>query len=448
MGAVTGVGVGADALWSALAHGESCLKACALFDASGFPCHLAGVAEGFSAKSFVPKSYRKAVKVMARDIELAVAAADEAIRLAGLVTRAEAPAAEDGTPGDTTYPADRLGCHIGAGLINAETAELARALHTATDDAGTFGWDKWGTEGEAAQGGMNNLTPLWMLKYLPNMLACHVTIIHGAEGVSNTITNAEASGLLSIGESARCIERGQCDASVAGSAESKVNPMGFTRLALCGRMADSAGHDDARELLKPFSAKSAGTVVGEGGGILVLEDRASAESRGATVLAEVIGFGAAHSSPPVMPPLDSGAGDSGIEDGLAWAVRAALDDAGVTVEQIDAIVPRGSGVPAEDSREIGALRDVFGTTLDSTPIVPWSPATGDLMAGNGGVQAVVATKMLASGTFPRCVNAKGEAFTAHGSGSAGTEPRRPRYVLVCSPALGGQNAALVLSAAT
>ncbi len=444
MGAVTGVGVGADAIWTALVEGQSCLKPCALFDASGFPCHLAGVAEGFSAKSFVPKSYRKAVKVMARDIELAVAAADEAIRLAGLVTRAEAPPAEDGTPGETTYPAERLGCHIGAGLINAETAELARALHTATDDAGTFGWDKWGTEGDGAQGGMNNLTPLWMLKYLPNMLACHVTIIHGAEGVSNTITNAEASGLLSIGESARCIERGQCDASVAGSAESKVNPMGFTRLALCGRLAESAGHEDARELLKPFSSSSVGTVVGEGGGILVLEDRASAAARGASVLAEVVGFGAAHSSPPVMPPLE----DDGIEDGLAWAVRAALDDAGVTVEQIDAIVPRGSGVPAEDSREIGALRDVFGTSLDTTPIVPWSPATGDLMAGNGGVQAVVATKMLATGAFPRCVNATGEAFTPAGGDGAGTEPRRPRYVLVCSPALGGQNAALVLSAAT
>lgn len=430
MGAVTGLGVGVDALWSGLVEGRTALKPCALFDAGGFPCHLAGVAEGFDAKAFVPKGYRKAVKVMARDIELAVAAADEAVRHAGLVTRGTG---EEGR--EPTYPPGRVGCHIGAGLINAETGELSRALATAVDASGSFSWERWGTVGEGAGGGMENLTPLWMLKYLPNMLACHVTIIHGAEGVSNTITNAEASGLLSIGESARCIERGQCDVSIAGSAESKVNPMGFTRQALCGRVADSSGTDDPRALLRPFHPESRGTIIGEGGGLLVLEEREAARARGAKVYGEVLGFGAAHSTPPVMPPLENGS----IEDGLEWAVRAALEDAGLEPGRIDAIVPRGSGSPVEDAREIGALRAVFGDRLDTMPLAVWSPGVGDLMAGNGGVQAVLAARMLSEGSLPGCVDASGAALPPGGRGV--------RYVLVCSPALGGQNAALVLGAA-
>src|SRR5690606_32200745 len=177
------------------------------------------------AKDYVPKSYRKAVKVMARDIELAVAAAKCAVEDARLVTRGALP---DGSSEGTTYPASRMGCQIGAGLIAAETDELTAALATAATTAAdgrpTLDLKAWG-DAEGGQGAMNNLQPLWLLKYLPNMLACHVTIIHGAEGPSNTITCAEASGLLSIGESVRVIQRGDADLCFSGGAEAPINHM-------------------------------------------------------------------------------------------------------------------------------------------------------------------------------------------------------------------------------
>src|SRR5688572_645410 len=208
LGAVSALGMGVGPLWEGLCAGRSALKRITRFDPSGFPCRLAGEATAFaSARDQVPKSYRKAVKVMARDIELAVAAAKGAVEDAGLTTRGTLP--EDSTD-PTTYPPSRMGCHIGAGLIAAETDELTMALVTSTDTSGKFDPKAWGNAA-GGQGALNNLQPLWLLKYLPNMLACHVTIIHGAEGPSNTITCAEASGLLSIGESVRVIQRGDAD---------------------------------------------------------------------------------------------------------------------------------------------------------------------------------------------------------------------------------------------
>ena len=204
LGPVSAFGVGMAPLWQALVEGRSALRAIERWDASGLPTSAAAEipADLFDVKSFVPKSYRKATKVMARDIELAVGAAHEAVRDAGLVTKSHEGTPEGGPP---TLPPDRVGCHIGAGLIAADIDELTSALYTARDAAGQFSFGLWGEQG------MNNLTPLWLLKYLPNMLACHVTIIHGAEGPSNTITCGEASGLLSLGEGSALPQLGSPD---------------------------------------------------------------------------------------------------------------------------------------------------------------------------------------------------------------------------------------------
>ena len=196
LGPVSAHGLGIEPLWSALCEGRSALAPIRAFDARGFRAASGGeLPEGFDVKDLVPKSYRKATKVMARDIEIAVGGALKAVTDAGLRTR--------GTDPDTqpTIPPDRFGCHIGAGLIAADLDELTAALATSKDRAGKFDPGHWG------QQGMQELTPLWLLKYLPNMLACHVTIIHDCQGPSNTITCAEPSGALSIGESMRVIGR-------------------------------------------------------------------------------------------------------------------------------------------------------------------------------------------------------------------------------------------------
>ncbi len=459
LGAVSGFGVGVEALWSGLEAGRSALRPIARFDAGGFPCRLASEvgspAQPFSARDYVPKSYRKAVKVMARDIELAVAAARCAVEDARLVTRGTRPEGEgEATGAATTYPSPRMGCQIGAGLIAAEADELTAALSTAVrpdparpDGPPVFSLRAWGTA-EGGGGGMDSLTPLWLLKYLPNMLACHVTIIHGAEGPSNTITCAEASGLLSLGESCRVIERGDADLCFSGGAESPVNPMRLLRMDLAGRLAHTGEATDGAAVVRPYDAQAPGSLLGEGAGILVLEEREAALRRGARVYAEVAGFAASHSTPPRIPSLpESGAPAGASEDGLVLALRNAVADAGIGPGDVDAIVPHAAGIRSMDAREAGALREVFGERLASVPLVTLTPGIGDCLAGSGGLAAAVGAVCLHRQRLPARVHA-GTPAPGIDAGRAGARDARLRHVVVATSALGGQNAAIVLRAAS
>jgi len=433
VGAVTGLGVGIAALWQGLLEGRSCLAPITRFDASGFGCSLGGEIRDFSAKDYVPKGYRKAVKVMARDTEIAVAAAKLAVEDAGLVTRG---VLADGDATPMTYPPDRMGCQIGAGLIAAEVDELTAALVTAKREDGGVDLRAWGGPHGGGGGGMENLTPLWLLKYLPNMLACHVTIIHGAEGPSNTITCAEASGLLSIGESMRVIERGAADACFSGGAESKINPMGLLRIDLAGRLARSGSETDGSRIVRPYAAEPTGTILGEGGGILILEEHESARARGATPYAELAGFGAAHS--------DLGYVEGEADEGCLYAIEAALEDAGVAPEQVDAIVPLAAGIGEADRAEAGALRRVFGDRLARIPIVTLTGNIGNTMAGAGGIQAAVAAMCLREQRLPARIYGDGGPPAGMLIGAAPSTPAKLEHILVCTPALGGQNAAVIL----
>ncbi len=391
LGAVTAAGVGMAALWDALLQGRSCVKTISRFDPSKFACRVGGqLEEDFSARPFVPKDYRKAVKVMARDIEIAVAAADLAFRDAALAT--------PGTGGDGALaPSDRLGCNIGAGLICSDLDELGAAVNSAVTD-GRFDMRKWGAAG------MSNLTPLWLLKYLPNMLACHVTIIHAAKGPSNTITCGDASGHLTAGEAARLVARGDADVVIAGGAESKLNPMGLLRQGLLGRLCTSA-NDTPEVACRPFDAQACGTVVGEGGGLLILEEVSRAQARGARIYAEVAGFGAACNpdSLDVLKPTDGG---------LDLAVAKALADAHLNAKDVDAIVTHGTAVPGEDRCEAEAWRRALGDVAAQLPATAVTGAIGSLFAGAGGVELAVAAMMLHTATVPPTVN-----FEAHAAGS-------------------------------
>lgn len=438
LGAVSGLGVGIEPLWEGLVAGRTALRPITRFDPAGFGCRLAAEATAFSAKDAVPKWYRKAVKVMARDIELAVGAAKLAVEDAGLTTRGTLP--EDSAD-PTTYPPSRMGCHIGAGLIAAETEELAGALATSVDESGRFSLRAWGSA-EGGGGGMNNLQPLWLLKYLPNMLACHVTIIHGAEGPSNTITCAEASGLLSIGESVRVIERGDAELCFSGGAESKINFMGLLRLDFAGRLADTGDETDGSRLVRPYDPASPGGLLGEGGGILILEEHAAAQKRGARAYAEIVGYGAGQSG-----LLPAGGGEGGADEGLVAAIESALDDAGLGAERIDAIVPLASGVPAIDAPEAGALRAVFGERLASIPLVTLTPAIGNCTAGLGGLAAAVGAKCMAEQRLPARFHA-GTPAAGLLAGAAPSTPAALEHILVTTGSLGGQNAAIILKRIT
>ncbi len=440
LGPVSGVGVGIAPTWEAVVVGRGAIGRIDVFDPTGFDCHIGSQVRDFTVRDFVPKSYRKATKVMATDIEFAVAAAQLAAKDAGLRT-AGTDAESAGTPGfKPTYDSARVGCHIGSGLIAAEVNELTQALSEAVDEQGDFDIHKWGREG------INHLTPLWLLKYLPNMLACHVTIIHDAQGPSNTITCAEASAMLSIGESLRVIQRGAADMCFCGGAEDKLNPMAFLRQVFTGRL-NVKSNDAPASAVRPFDADAAGMVIGQGGAIVVLESRETFEARREAAsgsekpraYAEIAGFGASQS---VHIPRANQAPDPNGR-GIALAIRAAMREADVSPERIDLIIPFGSGVAEYDQAEAAAIFSIFGSRAKEIPVASNKPMVGNCFAGAGGIDVCIAAKALSEQMIPATINCDSplNEMNARSQPSRGA---KLEYVLTYSAGFGGQNAALVL----
>ncbi|MCC7409275.1 MAG: hypothetical protein IT442_14510 [Phycisphaeraceae bacterium] len=437
LGALTGLGRCIEDHWQALLQGRSAIAPIAGFDAAGLPCRIAAEVRDFAVRDFVPKSYRKATKVMARDIELAVAAADLAARDAGLATPGNA---DNGQP--RSYPGPRMAVHVGAGLMAAEINELTEALAVATADGDPtrFDFHKWGAQG------MTQLTPLWMLKYLPNMLACHVSIIHDAQGPSNTITCGESSGALSIGESLRVIQRGWADMSFAGAAESRLNPMALLRQVLAGAVNQ---HDNDRPAaaLRPFCLTAAGTVFGEGGAVLTLETLDTFKARSTSgdasggAYAEVIGFGASQTIHPesrnALPDPEG--------RGLAAAMRSALREAALTPADVDVIFPYASAISGFDQAEAAALRHVFGPELGRIKFVAPKSLAGNCGVASGVLDAALAAKALHEQTLPGVINCN-QPLPGLETAAANrpTAPANLRHALCLSTGMGGQNAALVL----
>jgi 3-oxoacyl-[acyl-carrier-protein] synthase II len=422
IGVVSPIGIGAKAFWENLLAGKCGIKKIATFDPSGFPCQIAGEVPTYKIGDYVPKSYRKATKVMARDTELAVIAADAAFKDSGLQSKAYSE-----TP---TINGTRFGCNIGAGLISAELNELTGAMATARSEGNKLDLTQWGGHG------MNQLTPLWLLKYLPNMLACHVTIIHELKGPSNTITCADASSHLAIGEAFRTIQRGDADLAICGGAESKVNPMGLVRQCLLKRVTEM-GDDSPERAVRPFDAEATGTAIGEGGGLFILEEFEHAKSRGAKMYAELIGFGASQDTYRVTDPDPSGSS-------YAKAIGKALADANVSPAGVDLLVPNGLGIPRHDRAEISGLLQVFGNDLERVPLAPIKAQIGNLAAGSG-VDAAAAVLGLYYRQIPAAINTKIPAENVKLNVAATVREQPLKTSLSSVYSLGGQNAALVFT---
>jgi 3-oxoacyl-[acyl-carrier-protein] synthase II len=286
--------------------------------------------------------------------------------------------------------------------------------------------------------GMNNLTPLWLLKYQPNMLACHVTIIHDCQGPSNTITCAETSAALSVGESMRVIERGAADACLSGGAEFKINPMGLLRQVFAKRLVQSNGENTSAEIVRPFDSSACGTALGEGGGILVLEAQETAQLRNAPVYAELIGFAATQAFCPDTVGLEIEEDGQSISD----AIEAALKAAKITPDQIDAIAPFGSSIPQIDRAEAAAIKRVFGNRAKEIPLITVIPNVGNCCAGASAISIIAAAMALKTQTLPaRLHTSAAEGLNAN---AAPSQSANLRQVLVISTGMGGQNAAIVM----
>src|SRR4051812_8117998 len=426
VGIVSPLGLNAAAHWAGIISGTRGVKKIASFDPSGFPSQIAGEVPAYKIGDYVPKSYRKATKVMARDIELAVIAADDAMKDAGLKTKAYTDTPE--------IKPERFGCNIGAGLINAELDELTGAMHIARadDHPNKLDLKKWGRDG------MGQLTPLWLLKYLPNMLACHVTIIHELKGPSNTITCADASSHLAIGEAFRTIQRGDADLAICGGAETKVLPMNLMRQTLLKRVTETH-NDTPDQAVRPFDADADGTAVAEGGGLFILEEYEHAKARGAKIYAEVVGFGASQDTYSTTLPDPKG-------HSYSRAIGKALADANLPPAAVDLLVPCGLGIPTHDRAEVAGLHQVFGGGLERVPLAPIKAQTGNMAAGSG-VDAAAAVLGLFHGKVPPAVNTRKPVEGLKLNVRPEARDAKVDVAVSSVYSLGGQNAALVFKRA-
>ncbi len=425
LGAISPLGLTAEEMWAGLSAGRCGIGRIKAFDPTGFPCELAGEAPPHRVQDHVPKTSRKAVKLMCRDIELAVIAAREAVVSSGLITKAI-------DPENISIDPTRTAINMGTGMISCDMVELAPAVAASVTD-GTFDLRKWGKDG------LELITPLWLLKYLPNMLACHIGILHDIQGPSNTITCAEASAHLAIGEAAEVIARGDGDVALAGAAEAKVNFIMMVRQCLLERAA--SGCNDAPETAcRPFDADATGSVFGEGAGVVVLEELEHAKARNATIWAEVAGIGQSHS---INRPYEKMEPDGA---GIRIAVEKAMDDAEIGPEDLDLVIPHGTGIPCDDLAESRALEAALGSAARTVPVWPTKSMLSTTGAASGALDVVAAARAMAEGLIPAARNYSKAADGCHLN--VVTEPRKGpiRHVLCCSYTYGGQTAALVLKA--
>lgn len=389
LGPVTPLGIGAVDFWNALLEGRSAVRRLQAFDPARFHSQIGGEIDGLKVTNYIPKSYRKGAKIMARDIVLAVVAAHRAVSDAGLRTKCLLDRGE--AEGGPNFDPTRFGANIGAGLICADLQELAEALHSASTD-GEFSLARWGNEG------MNNLTPLWLLKFLPNMLACHVTIVHDAQGPSNTIICGEASSHLAIGEAFRTIARGVADVCICGGGESKDNPMALLRQSLGKRL--STRNDAPPRACRPFAADRDGTVISEGGGLVIIEELEHAQKRGARIYGEVIGFGASNDVHQAGQPSELSPDGRGI----VRAARKALKDAGIAAEQIDLVAASGYGMVSQDRAEAAAIHTILGERVTEVPVLSVKGGIGNNGAGSGAIDFIAAVLAMHNNTIPPAIN--------------------------------------------
>lgn len=368
LGLLTPIGKDAATFWSSLARGQSGVRAIQGVDVSGLPVRIAGQIVDFDAKGYIEKKERKNLRVMARPIQLAVAAAQLAL--------------DDGKVDKTKLDPVRFGVEFGAGLIASELEELGPASQTSAD--GTLGADvnlqTWGQQALPA------IPPLWMLKYLPNMHACHVSVLHNAQGPNNTITESDVAPLLALGEAMRILRRDQADLFLVGGTDSKINPLSLVRQSLFRHL--SQRHDQPEKACRPFDKSRDGVVIGEGAGVLCVEELEHARRRGAAIVAELLGFGAA---------FDSGRTGKG----LARAIRAALAQAGVAPGDVDHVNANGLGSQTLDTWEARGIYEVFG---QATPVWAVKSYMGSLGAGSPLVELGASVLALQHGMLPPTLN--------------------------------------------
>jgi 3-oxoacyl-[acyl-carrier-protein] synthase II len=325
---------------------------------------------------------------------------------------------------------ERIAINLGAGLISCDLVELAPAIAVSVTN-GQFDIHKWG------KAGLDLVTPLWLLKYLPNMLACHVGIIHDIQGPSNTITCAETSGHLAIAEATQVIARGCGDIALAGGAEAKVNPIVMIRQCLLKR-ATNENNDNPASACRPFDADAKGSVFGEAAGVVILEELEHAKKRNAKIYAEVTGLGQSNSINPAYEHIEPDG------KGIRIAIEKALTEAQIQPDDLDLIIPHGTGISADDLAEASAIQAALGEAAAKIPVWPTKSMISNTGAASGAVDVIAALSAMRDGKIPAARNCDKKAAGCNLNIIARQQKKNIRFALCCSYTYGGQTAAVVL----
>ena len=358
LGLICGVGGTSEETWRNLLAGKSGIARITAFDPSNFACQIAAEVKNFDPLQFVEK---KEVKKMGRFIHLALAAADEAMKMAGLQVTPEI--------------AERVGVHIGSGIGGFDVIERE---HSAL-----------------LQGGPRKISPFFIPATIVNLAAGHVSIRYGAKGPNEATATACTSSAHSIGDSFKIIARCDADVMIAGGSEAAITPMGVGGFA--AMRALSTRNDEPERSSRPWDTDRDGFVVGEGAGILVLEELEFARRRGAKILAEIIGYGMSGDAYHITQPAEDG------EGGYRVMVNA-MRDAKITPEQVGYVNAHGTSTPIGDRLETIAIKRALGEHARKVAVSSTKSMTGHLLGGAGGLEAGITVLALRDQILPPTIN--------------------------------------------
>ncbi len=360
LGCVTPVGNTVAESWANVLAGTPGIDLITQFDASNFACKFAGEVKGFNITDYIPE---KEARHMDRFIHLGLAAAFQAVADSGLPT-GEALSHEMAT---------RIGCNIGSGIGGLPMIEQ--------------------THSELMNRGPRRISPFFVPASIINMISGHVSIKFGFKGPNLAVVTACTTGLHAIGLSARMIEYGDCDVMVAGGAESCVSPLGVGGFA--SARALSTRNEDPKTASRPWDKDRDGFVLGEGSGVVVLEEYEHAKARGAKIYAELSGFGMSADAYHMTAPDIDGPGRS---------MAMALKNAGVNADQVQYLNAHGTSTPLGDLNETNAIKAAFGSHAKNMVVSSTKSMTGHLLGGAGGIESVFTVLALHHQKIPPTIN--------------------------------------------
>jgi 3-oxoacyl-[acyl-carrier-protein] synthase II len=398
VGLVSPLGIGTEETWAGIRAGRSGAGPITLFDASQHTTHFGCEVKGFDPLRWVEK---KEVKKMDRFIQFAVAAADLAVADSGLAIKAG--------------EAEQVGVFIGSGIGGFATIERE---HT-----------------ELMNGGPRKVSPFFIPSAIVNLASGWVAIRTGAKGPNSATATACTASAHAIGESFRYIQRGDADAMIAGGSEAAITPLGVG--GFCSMRALSTRNDDPQRASRPFDRGRDGFVIGEGSGIVILEELEHAKARGAKIYCELVGYGMSGDAYHITAPSEDG-------DGGVRVMRRTLKDAGLQPSDVDYINVHGTSTPRGDEVEVIAIRTVFGEHARKLAFSSTKSMTGHLLGAAGGLEAGISALALRDQVLPPTINHENpdEGFDLDCVPNT-ARPAALRHVLSNSFGFGGTNGSLL-----